>query len=188
MIEYREFCFKEYKDTIKSIYEKESWLAYLRDDAKLERAFDNSLLNLGAFEGERLLGFVRCVGDGEHILLVQDLIVDRDFQKQGIGSILFKIFTQYILSSISAISSLVVNTFVILIILYLSHYLNFSNESNDDDVLIVDIVLLSFFPPNGDSFRTLLCKFTFNGLTSVGMLNACLTSSVVLPCLILPYK
>ena len=86
MIEYREFCFKEYKDTIKSIYEKESWLAYLRDDAKLERAFDNSLLNLGAFEGERLLGFVRCVGDGEHILLVQDLIVDRDFQKQGIGS------------------------------------------------------------------------------------------------------
>lgn len=90
MIEYREFCFNEYKDTIKSIYEKESWLAYLRDDAKLERAFDNSLLKLGAFEGERLLGFVRCVGDGEHILLVQDLIVDRDFQKQGIGSILFK--------------------------------------------------------------------------------------------------
>ena len=90
MIEYREFCFCDYKESIKAIYEKESWLSYLKDDAKLERAFDNSLLNLGAFEGERLVGFGRCVGDGEHIVLVQDLIVDREFQKQKIGTTLFK--------------------------------------------------------------------------------------------------
>ena len=89
-MEYREFRFGDYKESIKTIYEKESWQAYLRDDAKLERAFDNSLLNLGAFEEGRLVGFVRCVGDGEHIVLVQDLIVDRDFQKRGIGTKLFQ--------------------------------------------------------------------------------------------------
>ena len=90
MIDYKEFNFHDYKETIKSIYEKESWLAYLKDDAKLERAFDRSLLNLGAFEGEQLVGFVRCVGDGEHIVLVQDLIVDKEHQKRKIGSTLFQ--------------------------------------------------------------------------------------------------
>ena len=54
------------------------------------KAFDHSLYLLGAFDDDKLVGFVRCVGDGEHILLVQDLIVDRAYQKQGIGTTLFK--------------------------------------------------------------------------------------------------
>ena len=36
------------------------------------------------------MGFIRCVGDGEHILLVQDLIVDKAYQKRKIGTTLFK--------------------------------------------------------------------------------------------------
>jgi len=61
----------------------------LQDDGKLMRAFDNSMYLLGAFEGDKLVGFVRCVGDGEHILVVQDLIVEPEHQKQGIGTHLF---------------------------------------------------------------------------------------------------
>lgn len=91
MIEYKEFYFGDVKDVIKDIFRKESWNAYLRDDEKLERAFDHSLLNMGAFLDGKLIGFIRCVGDGEHIVLVQDLIVDRDYQKQGIGTKLFTI-------------------------------------------------------------------------------------------------
>lgn len=34
-----------------------------------------------------MIGFVRCVGDGEHILLVQDLIVAKAYQGQGIGKL-----------------------------------------------------------------------------------------------------
>ena len=31
------------------------------------------------------MGFIRCVGDGEHIVLVQDLIVAQTYLRQGIG-------------------------------------------------------------------------------------------------------
>lgn len=89
MIEYRAFN-SSLMERVKEIYELESWTAYLNSDEKLIRAFDNSLYILGAFDNDTLVGFVRCVGDGEHILLVQDLIVDRAYQKQGIGTTLFK--------------------------------------------------------------------------------------------------
>lgn len=88
MITYREFN-ASLLEQVKEIYRKESWKAYLQDDGKLMRAFDNSMYLLGAFEGDKLVGFVRCVGDGEHILVVQDLIVEPEHQKQGIGTHLF---------------------------------------------------------------------------------------------------
>ena len=95
MIVYKEFTM-DGMPRVREIYRAEGWLAYLKDDAKLDRAFRNSLYILGAYDGEKLIGFVRCVGDGEHILLVQDLIVDRAYQKQGIGTKLFKsVWEQY---------------------------------------------------------------------------------------------
>ena len=89
MILYKEFD-KELLEKVKEIYREEGWMAYLGDDEKLARAFDHSLYILGAFEDEKLIGFIRCVGDGEHILLVQDLIVDKDHRRQSIGTTLFK--------------------------------------------------------------------------------------------------
>ena len=77
-------------ERVKEIFALEGWRAYLNSDEKLIRAFENSLYLLGAFDGEKLVGFVRCVGDGQHILLVQDLIVDKSYQKQRIGTTLFK--------------------------------------------------------------------------------------------------
>ena len=89
MISYKEFDSKLI-ESVKEIYRKESWLAYLKDDDKLIRSFDNSLYILGAFDEDKLVGFVRCLGDGEHALLVQDLIIDKGYQKKGIGTYLFK--------------------------------------------------------------------------------------------------
>lgn len=89
MIDYKEFD-SSLIERVKEIYTLEGWTAYLNSDEKLTRAFGNSLYVLGAFDGDKLVGFVRCVGDGEHILLVQDLIVDKAYQKQGIGTTLFK--------------------------------------------------------------------------------------------------
>lgn len=89
MINYKEFDSKLI-ESVKEILKKESWIAYLQDDEKLIRAFDNSLYILGAFDDNKLVGFVRCVGDGEHVLLVQDIIVDKDYQQRGIGTHLFK--------------------------------------------------------------------------------------------------
>ena len=89
MINYKEFDSKLIEE-VKDIYRKESWNAYLKDDEKLIRAFDNSLYILGAFNKDKLIGFIRCVGDGEHILMVQDLIVETKYQQKGIGTYLFK--------------------------------------------------------------------------------------------------
>ena len=74
MITYREIS-SAFLGEIKEIYSQAGWTAYLNDSEKLKRAFDRSLFLLGAFDGPVLAGFVRCVGDGEHVLLVQDLIV-----------------------------------------------------------------------------------------------------------------
>lgn len=89
MIEYKQVSAALLKD-IKTLYEQHGWLAYLQDDAKLKRAFDSSLYMLGAYDGDELVGFIRCVGDGEHIVLVQDLIVVPDYQRTGIGRALMK--------------------------------------------------------------------------------------------------
>ena len=89
MIEYKEFGLEEF-ERVKEIYRGEGWTAYLRDDEALKRAFKNSIYCLGAYDGNQLIGFVRCVGDGEHIVLVQDLIVAADYQRQKIGTSLFK--------------------------------------------------------------------------------------------------
>ena len=95
MLQYKEFN-SGLLNEIKEIYKEQDWTAYLQDDEKLERAFENSLYLYGAFDENKLIGFVRCVGDGEHILLIQDLIVKSTYQRQGIGTILLRhIFEKY---------------------------------------------------------------------------------------------
>ena len=88
MINYKEITSSSINE-VKEIYRKNSWNSYLNDDDKLIRAFDNSLYFLGAFDENKLVGVIRCVGDGEHILMVQDLVIDPEYQQQGIGTYLF---------------------------------------------------------------------------------------------------
>lgn len=95
MLEYKQFDSSRLEE-IKEIYSEQGWTAYLQDDEKLKRAFDNSLYIYGAFERGNLVGFVRCVGDGEHIVLVQDLIVKETYQRHGLGTALLKhVFEKY---------------------------------------------------------------------------------------------
>lgn len=84
MITYREFDSARI-DEVYRIYEENGWKSYLGDKDRLSRAFDRSLFVLGAFDGEELAGFVRCIGDSEYILYVQDLIVRPAYQRKGIG-------------------------------------------------------------------------------------------------------
>ena len=90
MIEYKEMSIVSL-EAIKELYQQHGWLAYLQDDAKLARAFEGSLYLLGAYEEEKLIGFIRCVGDGEHIVLVLDLIVAHSRQRKGIGRELMRL-------------------------------------------------------------------------------------------------
>ena len=84
MIEYKEFG-SELIDEVYRIYQESQWNEYLKDRDRLVRAFDRSQYILGAFDEGKLVGFVRCVGDSEFILYVQDLVVKPLYQRQGIG-------------------------------------------------------------------------------------------------------
>jgi ribosomal protein S18 acetylase RimI-like enzyme len=88
-MEYRDFG-AQHMDDVLQLYRDAGWAAYLRDDAALYRALENSLCLTGAFADGRLVGLVRCVGDGEHIVYVQDLIVHSQYRRRGIGSALLK--------------------------------------------------------------------------------------------------
>lgn len=95
MLEYKEFGSSRLEE-IKEIYNEQGWTAYLNDDEKLMRAYDNSLHVYGIFEEDKLIGFVRCVGDGEHIVVIEDLIIKADYQRQGLGTKLLQhVFEKY---------------------------------------------------------------------------------------------
>ncbi len=60
------------------------WLKLEEDQAR--KALQHSLLTIGAYDGERLAGMGRLVGDGAVICYVQDLIVAPSYQHMGVGS------------------------------------------------------------------------------------------------------
>lgn len=62
----------------------------------MELAIQNSLLTIAAIDEGKLVGLIRVVGDGVSIIYIQDLLVDPQYQKQGIGSQLVKqVLTRY---------------------------------------------------------------------------------------------
>ncbi|ARY91983.1 MULTISPECIES: GNAT family N-acetyltransferase [Lacticaseibacillus] len=77
-------------EAVLALYQAVGWVMYTRDPAKLKRALAQSLMVLGAFDGDRLVGLIRAVGDGETILFIQDLLVHPGYQRQGIGRQLVK--------------------------------------------------------------------------------------------------
>ena len=83
---------KEYTDyddeEIINLYHSVGWKAYTDQPDSLKRGFSNSLLVLGAYEDDKLLGLVRVVGDGETIVFVQDILVFPEYQRKGIGTAL----------------------------------------------------------------------------------------------------
>ena len=84
--EYLEYREKE----ILRLYSAVGWTAYTADMKALEQGIRHSLLILGAYENEELIGLVRVVGDGATIVFVQDLLVLPEKQRQGIGTALMK--------------------------------------------------------------------------------------------------
>ena len=83
---------REYKNyneqEILNLYRSVGWSAYTDDPMSLKAGFQHSLLTLGAYEGDTLLGVIRTVGDGQTIVYIQDILVLPEYQRQGIGTAL----------------------------------------------------------------------------------------------------
>ena len=74
------------EEEILSLYRSVGWTAYTDHPDALREGFSHSLLSLAAYEDERLVGLIRTVGDGVTIVLIQDLLVLPEHQRNGIGS------------------------------------------------------------------------------------------------------
>ena len=68
------------------LYESVGWSAYTQDNPDLTSLLEGAKHYLTAWDGERLIGLIRVVGDGVYIAYIQDLLVHSDYQRQGIGS------------------------------------------------------------------------------------------------------
>lgn len=89
--EYTKFNF----DEIKKLYDAVGWTAYTDDMDALEKGYENSLKILAAYEGDKLLGIIRAVGDGFTVVFIQDILVFPEEQGKGIGKALIKAMLDY---------------------------------------------------------------------------------------------
>lgn len=108
---------REYVNYVESeileLYSSVGWTSYTDDPVSLRAGFENSLLTLACYDGDRLVGIIRTVGDGNTIVYIQDVLVDPSYQRKGIGSALirsvldrFKNVRQIVLSTDAQLSSI----------------------------------------------------------------------------------
>ena len=89
--------YTQYNETeILPLYKSVGWRNYYEHPEMLPKAYAASLCILGAYEGEKLVGILRAVGDGHSILFIQDILVYPEYQHRGIGTALVKaVLEQY---------------------------------------------------------------------------------------------
>ena len=63
-------------------------------DRTYDRMFARSLGHVGAFEDDRLIGFVNVATDGDRHAFLLDVAVDRDYRRRGVGRELVRISTE----------------------------------------------------------------------------------------------
>lgn len=74
------------EEEVLSLYGSVGWIAYTAQPGVLRAGFEKSLLCLGAYEGDELVGLLRAVGDGQTVVLLQDILVRPDYQRRGVGT------------------------------------------------------------------------------------------------------
>ena len=83
---YVQYCEAE----ILPLYKAVGWSNYYEHPEMLEKAYAGSLCTLAAYEDEKLIGIIRCVGDGYSVLFIQDILVYPEHQRNGIGTALIR--------------------------------------------------------------------------------------------------
>lgn len=81
--------YKEYCDLRSSV----GWNNWFEEQTR--RSIENSLYVITVREGARLLGMGRLIGDGMYFLIC-DVVVRREYQGQGIGSLIVDRLVSYV--------------------------------------------------------------------------------------------
>jgi GNAT superfamily N-acetyltransferase len=74
------------EEQLERLYNDVKWYAYTQDLKVLQKALQESLDVISAWDGDELVGLIRIVGDGLTIIYIQDLLVLNTYQNQGIAT------------------------------------------------------------------------------------------------------
>jgi ribosomal protein S18 acetylase RimI-like enzyme len=77
-------------NAVVNLYNDANWSAYTKDVNTLTAAIKNSLYVLTAWDGDKLVGLIRLVGDGKTIIYIQDILALKAYKQKKIGSTLVK--------------------------------------------------------------------------------------------------
>ena len=78
------------KEEIIALYDDVGWTSYTEEPDLLIKAIKNSQKVWTLWEGEKLIGLARIIGDGATICYLQDLLILNSYQGRGLGSRLIK--------------------------------------------------------------------------------------------------
>lgn len=84
-------------DLLRSLYTEIGWCSTslpIWQNEKFEIALHNSAWAYSVWDGERLVGYVRIVSDKIMVASIHDLMVKKEYRKQGIGKKLIQLCLQ----------------------------------------------------------------------------------------------
>lgn len=89
-----QYIIKEYEKyeekEILSLYQSVGWVNYINNPLMLKNAFEHSLKIYAAYIDNKVIGIIRIVGDGYSVILIQDILVYPEYQREGIGTALLQ--------------------------------------------------------------------------------------------------
>lgn len=68
------------------LYNSVSWIAYTQNMEVMENILENSYWYMSAYYENKLIGLIRVIGDGYSIMYIQDILVNPEYQRLGIGT------------------------------------------------------------------------------------------------------
>lgn len=78
------------KEQVIALYDDAGWTAYTDEPDLLMKAIENSLKVWTLWDGEKLIGLARTIGDGATICYLQDILILKAYQGRGLGTDLLK--------------------------------------------------------------------------------------------------
>lgn len=78
------------KEHVIALYDDAGWTSYTDDPDLLMEAIKNSLKVWTLWDGEKLIGLARTIGDGATICYLQDILILKTYQGRGLGAGLLK--------------------------------------------------------------------------------------------------
>lgn len=76
---------------VNKLYLDAGWLSYTNNLPQLMDAIKNSMMVVSAWSDSKLVGLIRVIGDGHVILYIQDILILKDYKRNGIGRKLVEI-------------------------------------------------------------------------------------------------